>query len=273
MRHLGSLTFLSPWSRRSAAPRATTPRRRGGLHGAPVVEHGDGHDGAGGQSGTGGHGAGGQGTGGQAPAPAGGHRRAGHGRASARAGQQGTGGGTSKCGNGVVDLGEQCDGANLAGRSCGTEGFSGGTLGCNPDCTLNTAQCGECNDGTVEASLGEDCDFDSMGKAIIPATCQSLGYATAGQAGLRDQLQVRPDPLPVRRRDDRGRRAVRRRRPGRPHLRDGGLHQGDARVRRGCKLVTTGCTKCGNGVAEAGEACDDEQPRGGDRCTATCRRS
>lgn len=45
------------------------------------------------------------------------------------------------CGNGVIDQGEQCDGSNLAGQTCGSRGFSGGSLSCNSSCTINTSQC------------------------------------------------------------------------------------------------------------------------------------
>jgi len=48
------------------------------------------------------------------------------------------------CGDGVIDAGEACDGANLNGQDCNTltAGFvQGGTLACNPDCTFNTTDC------------------------------------------------------------------------------------------------------------------------------------
>src|SRR3989344_1929626 len=45
------------------------------------------------------------------------------------------------CGNGVVNSGEECDGSNLNGKSCSTQGFSGGTLSCNANCTFNTSAC------------------------------------------------------------------------------------------------------------------------------------
>ena len=47
----------------------------------------------------------------------------------------------SMCGNGVVDSGEQCDGSNLNGQSCASQGLKGGTLSCNADCTFDTTQC------------------------------------------------------------------------------------------------------------------------------------
>lgn len=45
------------------------------------------------------------------------------------------------CGNEIVEVDEQCDGSAFGGRSCTTEGFGGGTLQCNADCTLNTSSC------------------------------------------------------------------------------------------------------------------------------------
>ena len=47
----------------------------------------------------------------------------------------------SLCGNGVIDQGEQCDGSNLAGQTCSSRGYTGGTLSCNSTCTINTSQC------------------------------------------------------------------------------------------------------------------------------------
>jgi hypothetical protein len=45
------------------------------------------------------------------------------------------------CGNGVVEAGEECDGADLAGRSCADLGFDGGDLRCKEDCFYNTCGC------------------------------------------------------------------------------------------------------------------------------------
>ena len=45
------------------------------------------------------------------------------------------------CGDGVIQSGESCDGSSLNGKSCSTQGFSGGTLSCNSSCTFNTSSC------------------------------------------------------------------------------------------------------------------------------------
>ncbi len=49
------------------------------------------------------------------------------------------------CGDDFVQgaWGETCEGLNLDSKTCATEGFSGGTLACNANCTLNISQC--CN--------------------------------------------------------------------------------------------------------------------------------
>jgi hypothetical protein len=45
------------------------------------------------------------------------------------------------CGNAIIDNGEECDGAELGGKSCEGFGFSFGSLSCKADCTINTSGC------------------------------------------------------------------------------------------------------------------------------------
>ncbi len=47
----------------------------------------------------------------------------------------GGGDAATNCGDGVLDGSEKCDGKNLAGATCKTLGFAGGTLACLPDCS------------------------------------------------------------------------------------------------------------------------------------------
>ena len=47
------------------------------------------------------------------------------------------------CSNGVIDLGETCDGVNLAGQTCLSQGFDSGVLQCAANCmAFDTSWCG-----------------------------------------------------------------------------------------------------------------------------------
>jgi hypothetical protein len=51
-------------------------------------------------------------------------------------------GGVPGCGNGAIDPGEQCDGADLQGFDCVSLGLGGGVLACDPiTCTFDTSMC------------------------------------------------------------------------------------------------------------------------------------
>ncbi len=79
------------------------------------------------------------------------------------------------CGNGAVDVGESCDGTNLAGLSCTDLGFTGGTLGCKSGCLLDTSGCigptnGTCGDAIV--NVNESCD----GSQVLGLTCADFSF-------------------------------------------------------------------------------------------------
>lgn len=79
------------------------------------------------------------------------------------------------CGDGVIDVGEDCDDTELGGADCAGLGFAGGVLGCNPDCTYDTSGCTTCGNGAVD--MGEDCDGMDLGGS----TCADVGMGfTAG---------------------------------------------------------------------------------------------
>lgn len=64
------------------------------------------------------------------------------------------------CGNNVKEPGEVCDGTDLGGATCTSQGCGGGTLACNSTCNgFDLTGCSGCpvcnNNGTCEA--GEDC--------------------------------------------------------------------------------------------------------------------
>jgi cysteine-rich repeat protein len=79
------------------------------------------------------------------------------------------------CGDGLIDPGELCDGAELGGASCVSLGYNGGALSCAADCTLELGACesaGRCGDGVIQGDY-EDCD----GASLNGHSCQSQGFA------------------------------------------------------------------------------------------------
>ncbi len=49
--------------------------------------------------------------------------------------------GTAFCGDGVIDLGEECEPTDLGGATCTDLGFASGTLSCAPGCTFDASDC------------------------------------------------------------------------------------------------------------------------------------
>ena len=85
----------------------------------------------------------------------------------------GCGDSVSKCGNGIREVTEFCDGVNLGEQSCVTLGFGGGSLGCQADCTFDTSGCTSgpvCGDNVAQAS--EICD----GTDLAGLTCADFGF-------------------------------------------------------------------------------------------------
>lgn len=90
------------------------------------------------------------------------------------------------CGDGVVQStrGEQCDGSNLNGETCISEGYSGGTLGCTNTCVFSYSSCvstpGCDNDGICDS--GESCSgcSDCYDQSGAQADCLTNYYCDYG---------------------------------------------------------------------------------------------
>lgn len=81
-----------------------------------------------------------------------------------------------ECGDELINVGETCDGTNLAGESCVSQGFGGGTLACLGDCGgFDTAGCfdGACCDGNNGTPGCEDADCVDEICAIDPFCCDN----------------------------------------------------------------------------------------------------
>ncbi len=78
------------------------------------------------------------------------------------------------CGNNVTEGSEVCDGTSLNNLTCGSFGYSGGTLSCKNDCSgYETALCTNqtCGNNVTEGT--EVCD----GSDLEGETCSSQGYS------------------------------------------------------------------------------------------------
>ncbi len=85
------------------------------------------------------------------------------------------------CSNGVKEEGEMCDGNDLGGETCVTQGYDSGDLACLDDCSgFDTSGCGRCGDGAINGH--EVCDGVDLGGE----TCATQGYDSGDLACLDD---------------------------------------------------------------------------------------
>ncbi len=90
---------------------------------------------------------------------------------------------TAVCGNGIVESGEACDGANLNGKSCTTQGFAEGTLSCTGSCTLDVSSC---SNGSSVATGGGSSGGGSTLPYIPPAPTPTP----------EPEVPAEPEPIP-----------------------------------------------------------------------------
>jgi hypothetical protein len=181
----------------------------------------------------------------------------------------------SRCGNGVRDVDEDCDGANLGPAQCSTvKRGTNGALGCTA-CRFDTSRCvpaapeSRCGNGKKEE--GEDCDREDLGGV----TCGEgrVGAPTCTPQCALDSLTcIRPTKCGDGVKDD-GEMCDR--------YDFGGVtcsallagSTGILRCTNECKVDMTSClapappSKCGNGIREGNEACDGTD-LGGVTCQA-----
>jgi cysteine-rich repeat protein len=169
------------------------------------------------------------------------------------------------CGDLFIQAGvETCDGSNIGGQSCETQGFDGGVLVCGRDCTsFDTSSCYACGNGEIEP--GEDCDGADLGgntcATFAPAgtnvsggalwcsascTINSNACTYCGDAMLEGTEDCEAGML------------------GGETCASVGF-DGGMLACTNCSFNTAGCTECGDGVAEGTEQCD-----GVDLDGATC---
>lgn len=86
------------------------------------------------------------------------------------------------CGDQVREGTELCDGDELNGQTCQSQGFApGGTLECTPGCTFDTSGCNACGNGMINGA--EQCD----GANLNGGTCAGvLGVGHGGTLSCED---------------------------------------------------------------------------------------
>jgi len=173
-----------------------------------------------------------------------------------------------RCGNGVIDPGEECDGNNLAGLDCVDIGFIGGELSCGSDCLLNTSDCnGEstCGNGVLDGD--EECDGNSFGGARCEDFGFTGGYLSCSENCLVDTSRCENIRLcgdgelsPDEECDD-------------GNTEDGDGCSSNCAVEEGwlCDGELSVCNPiCGDGRVRGDEGCDDGNIEGGDGCSEVC---
>jgi len=166
------------------------------------------------------------------------------------------------CGNGYVEGGELCDGADLDANSCVTQGLDGGALSCNATCSgfdlsACTTLCGNGVRAGAESCDGADLDGNTcttvgldFGTLACDGSCQ---FDTSACTQCGDG--IREDPEACDTDDLNGESCV-----------SLGLDSGVLQCNFVCGFDLSQCLGCGNSQIDPGEICD-----GFDRGGVTCQ--
>lgn len=167
-----------------------------------------------------------------------------------------------QCGNDAIDGDEVCDGTDLDGEDCASQGFDSGALSCDKNCgAFDTSDCQVCGDGSVDgeeacdgvALGGQSCvsqGFDS-GMLVCNADCATFDTASCGDCGngIIDGTES-CDGIEVN-----GANCI-----------ASGYTSGTLSCAANCTgLDFTSCGTCGNGIVDGDELCD-----GADLGSGTC---
>lgn len=98
------------------------------------------------------------------------------------------------CGDGVIDPGEDCDGANLNGKTCADVGWLGGDLACNSSCRFDTSNCSN----APQVIENNRCELTCDQGVNDGLSCQTNDDCPDGQC----LISVSPSPNPYKDKQD-----------------------------------------------------------------------
>ena len=157
------------------------------------------------------------------------------------------------CGNGAIDVDEDCDGRNLAHKDCTSLGFLGGTLSC-ASCKFVTSGCSS----TLAEICGNVVDDDGDGLAdCADPDCSGDWYCTCGDNVIDAFEYCDGTALPA---DET--------------CLSNGFPGGTITCGPDCDSVDTSACHppvCGDGLLGLDEDCDDGNAAAEDGCSPTCR--
>ncbi len=79
------------------------------------------------------------------------------------------------CGDATIQCSEDCDGTDLGGETCVSQGFDSGTLACDGGCGFDTSACvGSC----LDPGEGLGCNSSTL-------CCSGVGNCTGGKPSNR----------------------------------------------------------------------------------------
>jgi hypothetical protein len=159
----------------------------------------------------------------------------------------------ARCGDGQAQEPEVCDGVDVAGASCITQGFDSGALGCQDDCAaFDTSECGTCGNVIVEgdeacddlALLGQTCLTQGFDNGQIACAADCMGFDTSGCGVCGDDLAAAAEPCDGA--DLAGQTCPTQ-----------GFDSGTLACNMSCSAFdVAGCGICGNGQTDGDELCD-----------------
>jgi len=181
------------------------------------------------------------------------------------------------CGDALIDTGEACDRDKLGLASCEREGFSAGELSCSAECTIDTAACVICGDGTADGAGEADPGYEACDTTDFRGrNCTDYGFV-GGRLACTFSCELDTsgcgDEPP-----ECGNDAVETTEVCDGTDLDGhtctdhGFSGGRLACRSDCGgFDVSRCNTCGNGTIEVGEVCDDGNSEDDFTCAGDCR--